>query len=103
MSVTAQIRAAKGAYRLRDRIIAVEEELARAVSGESSPGGGPADGDVPRIQRQLAQLLRDQAELLDASPIARTLGTLPAPSRLREDADLLDSLASGTDEPPAAS
>ena len=104
MTIIGQIRMTRDVYRLRDRVVAAEDELAQALaSSAGSPGDtsaeavGPEESDVPVIRHKLAQLLREQANLLEMSRMARLFTLLPTPGTLREDADRLDE--SGSEEP----
>lgn len=114
-----QFRAVKAIYRLRGRITALEEQIGQAAadraasikaqsarnqsgqaqSGQAAPNQvspGQVADDLERrsraMEHQLADLLREQADLLDLSPVARVLMMLPTPARLRRDADLLDGV-----------
>ena len=78
MSIVGQVRATRDVYQLRSQIVALEDQLAEGTSTEP-------------VRHRLARLLREQADLLELSALARMVTMLPAPHRLRENADRLDA------------
>jgi hypothetical protein len=100
MGIIGQFRAMRGVYRLRHQVLAAEDELAQSLGSHSGqPAGAGTTPSSPEIRQELAGLLREQADLLEVSLLARMITMLPPPDRLRADADRLEDPAVWDEEP----
>lgn len=87
MGILGQITAIRDIFRLRRQVVAAEDKLGQTIA---APPGQKTTPSAPAIRHELATLLREQADLLEVSLLARMITMLPPPQRLRADADRLD-------------
>lgn len=92
MGIVGQIRAMRDIHRLRHQVLIAEDQLAQSLGPHPArpEPGTPSTPSTPEIRHELATLLREQADLLEVSLLARMITMLPAPDRLRADADRLE-------------